>query len=132
MTPIEFAQEAFELYAGLSGDAGVDHLASSMSRLQVLLSRWQNRNFGAASLEQVALGVAEESGELAHAILKRSQRIRGMGDETIFRITAGDAVADCAIYLMQVATALRMDFGALVSATAEKVMQRDWKKNPAS
>ena len=74
------------------------------------------------------MGVAEEAGELCHAVLKHSQRIRNMGDPHAYREKAGDAIADTAIYLIQMATALRLDFGTLLAKVAEEVMKRNWNK----
>jgi NTP pyrophosphatase (non-canonical NTP hydrolase) len=128
MTPIDRARATFELYAAMDApDVPLDEF----SGLQVRLARWQARNFGVASHEQMALGVAEEAGELAHAVLKHSQGIRGMADPEAYREAAGDAIADVAIYAIQLATALRLDFATLLMATAEKVMERDWRANAA-
>jgi NTP pyrophosphatase (non-canonical NTP hydrolase) len=122
---VKEAVEAFSVYA-----ADADKATTPLSSLQARLARWQNINFGAVGLEQQALGVAEESGELCHAVLKSMQKIRGFDDRDKLRDAAGDAIADCTIYLMQAATALRLDFETLLKLTAEKVMQRDWVTNP--
>lgn len=37
-----------------------------------------------------------------------------------------DAIADCAIFLMQQSTRHRLDFQTLIAATCEEIMQRDW------
>lgn len=99
-------------------------------KLQVELAAWQARNFGGATDEQMALGVAEEAGELCHSVLKHSQKIRGLADKQAYRAALGDALADIAIYAMQLATANRLDFETLVHETARKVMKREWKANP--
>lgn len=125
MTPSAQARIAFDEYAAMDEPELPE---DPLSALQVRLARWQNLNFGPATAEQLALGVAEEAGELCHAVLKRSQRIRGMGDPVAFRFAAGDALADVTIYAMQMATLQRMDLGTLLRATAEVVMQRDWTK----
>ena len=105
------------------------HQDRNWSWLQEKLAAWQGRNFGAPALSEIALGVGEEVGELHHAILKRTQRIRGMDDEGNFKEAAGDAIADATIYLIQLATALRLDFATLVHETAKHVMARDWVSN---
>ncbi len=138
MTPAEKARAEFERYAALeANDLPSDRLEDPISAgelwltdLQVRLARWQNRNFGPASDEQLALGVCEEAGELAHAVLKRSQRIRGMGDPAAYREAAGDAIADVVVYAIQLATALRLDFSVLLAETARRVMDREWLSNP--
>lgn len=120
-TVVERAREAFETWAA--------HANSAASVMQAQLAAWQTRNFGTPSLEQIALGVAEEAGELCHATLKKSQGIRGMHGEE-FRAKAADAVGDVCIYLMQYCTALRLDWATVVRETAAEVMRRDWKAAP--
>lgn len=127
MTPTEKSREAFNKYAGIDAPFLPDDPQSS---LQVQLCRWQVKNFGASNLFQQLAGVTEEVGELAHAILKHDQKIRGFEDEEKFREAAGDAVADAVVYLNQLCTLLRLDFGTLVNCTAQEVMQRDWKAKP--
>lgn len=117
---VELAREAFD--AASRSPAG---------SLQVMLAAWQGRNFGAAPLSHMALGAAEEIGELCHAVLKSEQRIRGMENAEAFRRAAGDAIADATIYLMQAATVLRLDWGTLVYETARRVMERDFVAAPA-
>jgi NTP pyrophosphatase (non-canonical NTP hydrolase) len=137
MTPVQSAREVFGGYAALDAPRLPSDLANPntgerdavwLSDLQVELARWQVRNFGVVSHEQQALGVAEEAGELSHAVLKHAQRIRGMDDVEAYREKAGDAIADVVIYAMQMATALRLDFATLVEGTARNVMQRDWTR----
>jgi NTP pyrophosphatase (non-canonical NTP hydrolase) len=135
---IKLAREAFDLYAAMdaprvpSDSLGEGDVILALSDLQVRLARWQVRNFGIASDLQIALGVAEEAGELAHATLKRSQMIRGMEDLEAYRAAAGDAIADIVIYAIQMSTNLRLDFGTLVEQVAERVLRRDWKKDAAA
>ena len=135
MRPAEAARAAFNRYASLDAPLLPSHAADNpdqlwLADLQVELARWQHSNFGIASDEQLALGVAEEAGELAHAVLKHSQRIRGLADQDTYREQAGDAIADAVIYAMQLATALRLDFAVLLHETARKVMDRKWREHP--
>lgn len=127
LNPIEKATQVFNTYAAMGGP---DVPAEPWSALQVRLVRWVHQNFGGCNIVHQTLGVCEEAGELAHAVLKHEQGIRGLTSQDAYRAEAGDAVADAVIYLMQVCTALRLDFGTLVTATAENVMRRDWKRNP--
>lgn len=127
MTPTELAKEAFDKYAGLDSPALP---YDDMSCAQVLHARWSARNFGAVPLELTVLGMAEELGELSHAVLKREQKIRGFDDDQKFREAAGDAIADIMIYATQACTALRLDFGTLYQHTMGKVILRDWKADP--
>lgn len=99
--------------------------------LQAQLALWQEQNFGKQPIERMVLGAAEEVGELAHATLKGLQGIRGMDDEAV-RVKGGDSIADATIYLMQAATALRLDFWTLIRLTATKVLSRNWKAAPAN
>ncbi len=121
------ARAVFDQYAAMDAPLLPE---GKWSALQVRLARWQNRNFGVPSLPEITLGVCEEAGELAHAVLKNTQRIRGLAAPDEFRAAAGDAIADATIYLMQAATALRLDFESLVAGVAAQVMLRDWKADP--
>jgi len=127
MTPTELAREIFDGYAGMDAP---DLPAHPTSAWQVKHARWADRNFGATPLEQIVLGMAEELGELSHAVLKRAQGIRGMDDEAKFREAAGDAIADVLIYATHACTALRLDFATLYMGTMRKVLERDWKADP--
>lgn len=134
-TPTQIAREVFDRYAGIDAPAKPsDTLPGNanphwLSDLQVALARWQVKNFGGATAEQIALGVCEEAGEVAHAVLKAAQRIRGQDDAEKHREDVGDAIADCAIYLAQMATLYRLDFATLFAETARVVMQRSWTAN---
>lgn len=122
----EKARAAFGAYAALD----TPHLPENpLSALQVRLARWQSRNFGVPENTEICLGIAEEAGELCHAILKAKQKIRGYEDPEFLRAEAADAMADCTVYMMQLATALRMDFGTFFFAVAEEVLKRDWVKD---
>ena len=126
-TPVERAREEFNTYAAMDAPVLPD---DPQSCLQVQLTRWQAKNFGGANAFQMLAGVVEEVGELAHALLKHDQKIRGFEDDVKYREAAGDAIADAVVYLNQLSTLLRLDFGTLVSGTAHEVMQRDWKAEP--
>lgn len=124
---LSVAARTFERYA--AGAYNVNNL-SDLSRLQADLAAWQGRNFKTPTLEQLALGVGEEVGEMQHAILKHVQGIRGMADRDAFLVAVGDAIGDACIYMMQLCTMLRLDFQAIVAETAHAVLKRDWKANP--
>lgn len=155
MTPVQKSREAFNQYAAMDAPELPEN---PVSALQVRLYRWQQRNFGIAGAEQLALGINEEVGELAeaiesaleplesvilflrikraagkicHAVLKNSQKIRGMADPEKFREVAGDAIADVAVFEIQLCTVLRLDYWTLLTHTANKVMERDFTKKPA-
>jgi NTP pyrophosphatase (non-canonical NTP hydrolase) len=101
---------------------------TQLSETQTRLAIWQNGNFPARDksrkILQVALGVAEESGELCHAVLKRDQGIRGTYTENTDKMR--DAIGDIAIFAMQICSAEGWDFEQVVIETAEQVMKRKW------
>lgn len=121
------AEVEFEKYAADSTGSGA---STAMGQMQAQLAAWQGRNFGAATLEQIALGVCEEAGELAHAVLKRSQGIRGFDDDAKFKEYARDAAGDVMVFLGQLLTALRSDMETVYLVTGRQVLARDWKKDP--
>lgn len=71
---------------------------------------WQRNMFperrGQTLVEDLRLGVIEEVGELAHALLKRRQGIRGMGADQVFADARDDAIGDILVYYIQLCTAL--------------------------
>lgn len=139
--PYQASRDAFDRYAGMDAPEVPDN---PLSALQVRLCRWQTRNFGAGTSAHSVLGVVEEVGEalegflglavaagrLAHAVLKADQKIRSLSDPEKARRAVADGVADLSVYAIQVCTAFRLDYGVLLTQTAEDVMQRDWKSNP--
>lgn len=104
---------------------------NTLNELQGELFEWQQKNFKKedTGIEWMALGAAEEVGEVAHVVLKARQKIRqhqaGL-DEAALNALA-DGVADTVIYLMQLCSHAGIDFGKALFATAEEVMKRDWK-----
>lgn len=125
------ARAHFDTYAAMDAPDLPEPIPATgeMSALQVRLFRWQSRNFGVPSRFQILAGVMEEVGELSHALLKNAQGIRGMSDDDA-RVAAGDAIADAVVYLIQLCTALRIDFGVLIWRVAETVLGRDWVADP--
>ena len=77
--------------------------------IQQRLAVWQREQFGEPVLKHLAWGVFEEVGELMHCVLKREQGIRGFDDDGYFREHSGDAIADAAIYCLQILSALGCD-----------------------
>jgi NTP pyrophosphatase (non-canonical NTP hydrolase) len=84
-----------------------------VNRLQIRLHAWQSREFpeqkpgGDYVANLMRLGVVEECGELARALLKREQRIRGMEYDEAFESARDDAVGDVLVYYLQLCTALQ-------------------------
>ena len=95
------------------------------------LYEWQNRNFGInpTDLERMALGMAEETGEVCHHILKGKQGIRG-GVNGINKDEIADGVADTLIYGLQILSLLDIDAEEEISKVIDKVLRRDWINNP--
>jgi NTP pyrophosphatase (non-canonical NTP hydrolase) len=89
---------------------------------------WVLHNFGERPVWMPVVGVAEEVGELSHAVLKRAQGIRGTKAEHDAAIR--DALADIIIFCCDVASAEGFDLEAEVVTTWERVRKRDWKANP--
>lgn len=102
----------------------------NLDTLQAEARGWRMENFPpehrTAPLH--ALGVCEEAGELAHAILKREQNIRGtQGEHTI---KAADAMGDIIIYMVGLCDNLGLDLSTCVRKAWDEVKARDWKKDP--
>lgn len=94
------------------------------STLQSRLHLWRQRNFPSADAEQQLLGVVEEVGELAHAVLKRKQGIRGTTVKHDADIE--DAVGDILIFLAGFCSYEGINMQYIYEFTANQVMQRDW------
>jgi NTP pyrophosphatase (non-canonical NTP hydrolase) len=103
--------------------------AQFLTWLQINAQKWREHSFPPEhrSVELQALGVCEEAGELAHAILKMKQGIRG--SEVEHMTEARDAVGDIIIYLAGVCSSLGISLHSCVYAAWIGVAQRDWSKN---
>lgn len=71
-------------------------------------------------------GIAEETGELAHSLLKQQQGIRGTAEE--HEEKARDAVGDLAIFLLTFCCRKGWDFGEILLKTWEQVRKRTYGK----
>lgn len=96
------------------------------------LANWQERNFGSHSDDALkcALGMAEEVGEVCHHVVKGAQKIRG-GVNGIDCDAVADGVADVLIYGIQLLSAIGVDAESEIQGVIDKVLKRDWKKNPS-
>lgn len=99
-----------------------------MEGLQVRLHEWRQRNFPGATAEDQLLGVVEEVGELAHAMLKRKQGIRGTDEE--HEDAEKDAIGDILVYLAGLCSCRRYHMRHIYETIAQEVMQRDWLTYP--
>jgi NTP pyrophosphatase (non-canonical NTP hydrolase) len=101
----------------------------ALHNMQLEHKVWVEHNFpNSTELWVPALGVAEEAGELCHAILKMSQGIRGTKQE--HRAAVEDAVGDICIYLMDLCNKMDLSFELSILRTWREVRQRDWIKYP--
>lgn len=106
--------------------AVVDKLPNGVDTLRTVqteLKPWQERNFPNRPVWMPVMGLAEESGEACHALLKREQGIRCDEDHTA---NLHDALADIIVYACDVANAEGVDLASVLAATWAKVKQRDW------
>lgn len=96
------------------------------------LSEWQDKNFGIANVERLALGMAEEVGELCHFVLKRSQGIREgvSGKEAKEGII--DSFGDSVIFGIQIMSAEGISAEEALKIVIDKVLKRDWIKYPSN
>jgi len=98
----------------------------SLSSMQRDVHEWKKRNFPNSGDLHQFLGVVEEVGELAHAILKLQQGIRG--DKHVAE--ARDAVGDIMIFLMNFCSENGWDLREILIDTWDEVKSRDWMKYP--
>lgn len=106
---------------------------NALNELQGNLKKWQENNFDddCTGPEWMALGAAEELGEVAHIIVKAKQKIRqhqaGLDEKTLEALA--DGVSDTVIYLMQLCSHLGISFGQSLFFTASGVMKRNWREH---
>lgn len=123
----ELLEENRKLRASIRASDGADNYGSSyLYALQDDHKVWSTRNFPNADPVDAVLGVAEEVGELCHAILKQRQGIRGTSEE--HEAKAKDAVGDIVIFLLDVCNRRGWSFAEIVAETWAEVRKRDWTK----
>lgn len=94
----------------------IEALKSVVVDLLPEIAEWNRRNFPESGHFHKAMGVAEEVGELMHAILKGLQGIRHTPDEIATMI--GDAFADTGVYVV----ALIADAGSLAGENMGRIV----------
>ena len=96
------------------------------------LKEWQIKNFGHKEIlpEHLALGMAEEVGEVCHHVLKGVEGIRG-GVDGINKTEVADGIADTIIFGIQLFSHLGMDAEVEISKVIDKVLQRNWVDDPS-
>jgi len=108
-----------------------------LKKSQADLFVWAKRNFGEpndpnGSLNTVneVLGMAEEMGELAHAVLKRQQKIREAADGSDMKEEIADAFADVVIFGLNAMSCEGIDAEQVLKEVIDKVLRRDWVNDP--
>jgi NTP pyrophosphatase (non-canonical NTP hydrolase) len=99
----------------------------NFQNLQYEVDEWSQRNFGKNPPIWKFLGIVEEVGELAHALLKKLQGIRVTEDH---EAKAKDAVGDLLIYTADFCARMGWDMQEIIEKTWKRVQKRDWKKDP--
>ncbi len=107
-----------------------ENVEMNLSILQEQHKKWLDYNFPNADSQQQFLGIVEEVGELSHAILKRSQDIRG--DESQHNEDIEDAIGDIIIFICGFCTRENVDLSHCLSKTWKQVSKRDWVKFPGN
>jgi len=111
---------------------GYPHYNVDLEKYQDEILEWSLQNFGEVPNSQINLrissflGVIEEIGELAHAILKSSQGIRTNEDHIA---AIEDAIGDLMIFLLDFCARNDLNLDTILRKTWNDVQQRDWKKN---
>lgn len=104
-------------------------MVDTLVELQEEVKRWTEHNFPDTTSDQAMLGVVEEVGELAHAILKSQQNIR-MNEDHEAHIK--DSIGDIVIFLAHYCIKKGYDLDSIVNLTWAHVSRRDWKKFPTN
>ena len=94
----------------------------TLDQIQTEQNEWSNRVFGPQSPLLPLLGVVEELGELAHAVLKREQGIRRDEDHLA---NEKDAIGDVCIYLLDYCNRRGFNLLELINTAWEEVRERD-------
>lgn len=100
----------------------------TLYKIQVEVGEWSKKNFPNNTATSPLLGIFEEAGELAHAVLKLKQGIRGTREE--HEAAEKDACADLLIYLLDYCDRRDINLQRTLERTWEQVSQRDWQKFP--
>jgi NTP pyrophosphatase (non-canonical NTP hydrolase) len=102
-------------------DSGAEWAA--LDELQRRVLKWQNLNFPDCAEWELALGVAEEAGEVADYVLKSHRHIRA---QEFPEERLKDAVGDLIIYLFGICEAHDWLLSEIANGTVDKVLTRNW------
>lgn len=101
--------------------------AFSLAKFQGGVGEWHRHNFPAASTVEIALKLAEEVGELAHAC---GQLYSGIGDRAELQAQEVDAIGDIMVVLAAYCAKSGIDLTLATMTTWAKVSKRDWQADP--
>jgi NTP pyrophosphatase (non-canonical NTP hydrolase) len=96
-----------------------------LTQLQAEVAPWVRRNFSPTSLVLTTLGLTEEAGECARAVLKDAQRIRGTHEEWMAELEK--ELGDVLIKAADVADQAGLDLQTAIDKRWAEVSVRDWK-----
>jgi len=96
--------------------------------LQARLKNWEQEQMTSSTLI-TTLGIVGEIGELAHAVVKYQQGVRGITGKKLREI-AEDALVDALIFILATATHLDIDLQDALNKISEKVLARNWREWP--
>jgi len=97
-------------------------------RINAEIGNWTSLNFPNETRISIALGIAEETGELCRAVLKQFTGIRGTFEEWDEEIKK--ELGDVYIKLGHLANFCGWDLDELIKIRWTEISQRDWIKNP--
>lgn len=95
---------------------------------QSQVKTWFMKNFPMESRVSITLGLCEETGEVARAVLKQAQGIRGTYEEWDAEIRK--ELGDVYLKLLQIAVFCDIDLDEAIKDRWETISQRDWVKDP--
>lgn len=102
----------------------------SLRQKQEEVLEWSTRNFGEVPNTQIPvrissfLGMVEEMGEMAHAILKMSEGIRG--STAVHEAKMKDAIGDIIVFLLDFCGRNGLDAQNILHVVWERVKRRDF------
>lgn len=99
---------------------------SQIRYLQQQIKQWESTQPFSPDPIDKFLGVVEEVGELAHALLKQKQGLRTAEDHDA---KAKDAVGDIFIFLSAFCSVKGWDMSQIIEETVDIVLKRDWNQN---
>lgn len=93
---------------------------------------WLEHNFPDQTPIDPFLGIVEETGELAHALLKYKQGIRGHAgaDPDKYSAELEDALGDLFIFMLSFANSNHLHLEEIILKIWQRVKHRDWVNDP--